>query len=152
MIIQRFEKRLKLKEGLSLRPYLDSLGIWTIGYGVTSWLGSKVDIHWQPITIEEATVMMHHHMIVAIGDAQMFINNWSDLTDVRQEVLAEMAYQLGGPKQRRFKRLKHFIELKLWEKAAHEMLDSKWSKQTPRRCYELARMMRLGIHDFDKAG
>lgn len=46
---------IKNGEGLSLSPYLDSVGIPTIGYGNTYYLdGKKVSLCDKPLTIEQA--------------------------------------------------------------------------------------------------
>ena len=60
----------------------------------------------------------------------------------RRDVLIEMCFQLGAGGVSKFKRFLAALESHQWGKAADEMLDSKWSQQTPARAQELAEVMR----------
>ena len=59
-----------------------------------------------------------------------------------EEVLVEMAYQMGVSGVSKFKRALKFMEHSNWEKAADEMLDSKWHRQTPNRARSLSNIIR----------
>lgn len=41
-------------EGICLEPYLDSVGVWTIGAGITSDDGVRINAHTPHITLEQA--------------------------------------------------------------------------------------------------
>ena len=57
-------------------------------------------------------------------------------------VIVNMCYQLGLSGVLMFKRALAAMEIKNWEMAADEMLDSLWARQTSRRANELADLIR----------
>lgn len=69
---------------------------------------------------------------------------FSRLSPVRKDVVLNMTFNLGLPGFRRFKKTIDAIEAEDWEKAAREMLNSRWAKQVGKRAEELAAMMKRG--------
>ena len=57
-------------------------------------------------------------------------------------VIVNMCYQMGLSGVLKFKRALTAMEIKNWEMAATEMLDSLWARQTSRRANELADLIR----------
>ena len=57
-------------------------------------------------------------------------------------VIVNMSYQMGLSGVLKFKRALAAMEIKNWEMAATEMLDSLWARQTSRRANELADLIR----------
>ena len=57
-------------------------------------------------------------------------------------VIVNMSYQMGLSGVLKFKRALAAMEIKNWDLAATEMLDSLWAKQTSRRANELADLIR----------
>ena len=57
-------------------------------------------------------------------------------------VIVNMCYQMGLTGVLKFKRALAAMEIKNWEMAADEMLDSLWARQTSRRANELADLIR----------
>ena len=57
-------------------------------------------------------------------------------------VIVNMSYQMGLNGVLQFKRALAAMEIKNWEMAADEMLDSLWARQTSRRANELADIIR----------
>jgi len=53
-----------------------------------------------------------------------------------------MCFQLGLPRVLKFKFFLAALKIQDYEKAAEEMLLSKWHEQTPSRCQELSNIMR----------
>ena len=129
--------RVKRHEGLRLYPYQDSLGFWTIGYGRC--------IEKKGITPQEAEIMLRRD----VGES---IARYEDLPDdvrqkcngARQAILIEMIFQMGYLGVLKFKRMLGAIQAGDFERASKEMLMSRWAKQTPRRCAEMAEVMRGG--------
>jgi lysozyme len=62
----------------------------------------------------------------------------------RQRSLVEMCYQLGPAGCRRFERMLRALADADYERAADEMLDSRWAEQTPARAEHCAELMREG--------
>jgi lysozyme len=124
-------KRIKEHEGFMGMPYNDHLGNPTIGYG--SLL---------PITEQEAELLLQHRlakMIMELHANKPFILT---LPEDKQDVLSEMAYQIGVPNLLRFVKMWEALDRRDYEKASIEMLDSKWANQTPQRAYSLAQIMK----------
>ena len=139
--------RIKRDEGFRARPYVCPTGFWTIGYGTRYLFTGK---GFKPVvqTTDEVTrYLAELHLITAVhkavGEAQSFVTNFKALSPVRQCCLVMMAYQLGGNGLHGFKKTKHYIEHNEWLKAAKEMLDSKWAKQTFSRAERTADMFYL---------
>ena len=122
---------IKKHEGFRGMPYNDSLGFPTIGYG------TKL-----PISEEEAELLLKHRLdekILELGEKEPF---YLELPETAQEVIANMAYQMGVNGVLKFKKMWAALKERDYKKAADEMLDSRWAKQTPNRAKELAEIMR----------
>lgn len=154
MILKRLEQKVlksegevKNRQGLHI-PYQDHLQVWTIGHGSTRLFSSKVTMHTKPITDAMAMIQFRHDLYFALLDASEFIKSFWTIGDVRREALVEMAYQLGGPKQRQFKLAQAAGNARDWPQMAMQMIDSNWYKQTPSRCLELAEMIETNKHPW----
>ena len=135
-MIARAKAILKKHEGLRLKPYRDTVGKLTIGYG------RNLDA--RGITTDEATEMLEADIYSAIEDLRGSLPWFDDLDETRQVVLVDMAYNLGIAGLLKFKRMLAAVETARWEDAAAEMLLSKWADQVGGRAAELAEMMRAG--------
>ena len=69
---------------------------------------------------------------------------WRGLGPARAAVLLNMAFNLGLAGLLGFKRMLAAARAQRFEKAAAEMLDSRWAAQVGRRAHELAAQMRNG--------
>ena len=123
-------------EGLRLKPYRDTVGKLTIG------VGRNLDD--MGITRGEALYLLGNDINRVRLELIKIIKWFLTLNAVRQNVLIDMVFNLGITRFKRFKKLIAAIEVQDWDRAAKEMLDSKWAKQVGRRATELARMMRDG--------
>lgn len=72
------------------------------------------------------------------------IKFWGDLDYVRRQVLIDMSYNMGWPTLNTFKKMFAALEKKDYKKAAAEMKDSKWYKQTGFRSKKLHESMLTG--------
>lgn len=134
--METLEQRVQRHEGLNLKLYHDSLGFATIGYGR--------NVQSKGISADEALLMLRNDIRTA---QQSLIDNlpWvSGLDDLRREVLVEMAFQLGINGLLDFRKTLDFVQSHQYDSAADEMVNSTWHTQTPKRCEELAEIMRTG--------
>ena len=69
-----------------------------------------------------------------------------DLDTVRQEVMTDMAFNLGVRGVMNFKKMIAALEAKDYTQAAAEMLDSTWQQEVGDRARELAAMMIHGTY------
>jgi lysozyme len=66
----------------------------------------------------------------------------ADIDEQAEEILIEMVFQLGMTGVSKFKKMwKALAELN-YIGASYEMLDSRWSKQTPNRAKAMAKTMK----------
>lgn len=126
--------KLKKYEGFRSTMYKCTEGYWTIGYGFNLEAG---------MSEEEASLLLRYR--VSQLQAQLGGRLWFKRLDhIRQEVIVQMAYQLGVGGVDTFKRMIGAISQGDYEKAAAEMLDSRWAKQTPNRAKQMAKVMKHG--------
>jgi len=138
--LYRLLTRLKKSEGFRARPYRDTEGVWTIGYG---WNLDSVPM---PESIAEA--MLHYQAVSAVADLDERLPWWRDLDPVRQSVLADMAFNMGiGDAEHgllSFRNTLLAIKAGRYAEAAEGMRASKWARQVKGRAERLARMMETG--------
>lgn len=128
--------RIARHEGFRSRPYKDSLGFMTIGYGRcldTKGISQDEGLYLLDDDIGEAT----DRVIAALPWVEQ-------MDDVRRGVLIEMAFQLGLDGLMAFKHMLAAAQQSIWDRAADEMLSSTWAQQTPARAQELTGLMRNG--------
>jgi len=118
--------------GKELKPGDTVKGTPTFGYGFT-----RVDA-------EESEMMLDRRIAAATRDARDVVLIFDNLDRVRRDALIEMAYQLGGPRFSGFKRMIAAVNMRDWQAAYEEALDSRWAEQTPSRAHEIAGMLLTG--------
>jgi lysozyme len=123
-------------EGLRLKPYLDSKGKITIGVGR--------NIEDRGITVQEALYLLENDIAWARTEAKNAFPWFGDLSDVRQDVVLSMVFNLGTPRLSGFKRMLAALAKGDYSLAANEMLVSQWAEQVGHRAVELAAMMKTG--------
>jgi lysozyme len=127
---------LRLHEGLSLRPYVDTVGKTTIG------IGRNLDDN--GITIQEAYLLCQNDVQTCAKELDRYHPGWTRLDDVRQNVLLEMCFNLGAPRLNQFYKMWEAVERRDFKEAAAQMLDSKWAQQVGQRAITLSAMMKSG--------
>jgi lysozyme len=146
MNLKRLESRLIKDEGYRAQAYLDTAAnppTWTIGYGTTRWINRPVDKGDQVLP-SDARRLLRADIFGAILDAQKLFPRFEELSSVRQEVLISMAYQLGGPRFKKFKKMRAAADELDYPKMAEEMVDSKWFRKFTTRAQRLVAAMRTG--------
>ena len=86
---------------------------------------------------------MKNDIETAISDAKNYVGeNWNELDPKAREVIIDMAYNLGGPRLNKFKKLKEALKKQDYQTAADEMKDSKWYYDVGNRSKELINIMK----------
>ena len=129
---------IKHHEGFVEHVYDDSLGIPTIGYGF-----AIKDLVLEEDLCDEILLRKLHILGRSVMGKFPFFDS---LPSECKSVLMEMCYQLGVRGVSKFKKALKAMESGDWEKAADEMLDSKWAKQTPNRAKEMSNIIR-SLHE-----
>lgn len=128
--------QLKTDEGLSLTVYECTAGFLTIGYGR--------NLETRGITKKEAELLLNNDIEIAQQETVLVFPKLADLSKNRQAVLINMCFNLGKTGLGNFKRMLAALDAKDFERAADEMLDSKWAHQVGLRARRLANIMRAG--------
>jgi len=138
MDLQVVRETLKQDEGEVLHAYQDHLGYWTIGYGrlIDKRRGGG-------ITQREAEFLLD-------SDISRVVDQLATRTDFLshpegvQHALINMAFQLGVNGLMSFRKMWGHLDLREYEAAADEALNSRWAQQTPERAKRVTDMMRSG--------
>ena len=126
----------KRHEGYRKFVYLCPQGEPTIGYGRT--------LRIKGISEPEATQLLLNDLNEAL---QLTLDRipWAKYLDEdRLAVLVMMTFNLGVDGLLKFKNMLAALEKKDYQKAASEMISSRWSKQVGSRSHELAEAMLTG--------
>ncbi len=136
-LMDRIKEQLVRHEGLRLKPYRCTAGKLTIG------IGRNLDDC--GISQSEAYIMLINDIMNCEKQLQAKIPDiYNGLDEVRKSVLLNMCFNLGINGLLGFKNTLAFVKAGDWERAANNMLVSKWAKQVGRRAIELSELMRKG--------
>lgn len=139
MTIKDSYSQLKRDEGEILHAYQDHLGFWTIGVGIL------IDKRKGGGLLPEESEFIFKNRLRLIDEALSKRISWiKKLDPARRGVLLNMAFQMGVDGLLGFKDTLATIETGNYQKAAAEMLGSKWAQQTPARAQRLSNQMRTG--------
>ena len=146
MDIDRLTRTLKAEEGTRRmangrhRVYMDTMGRYTIGFG-----RNLSDVG---ISDNEAAMLLANDIHAAIDQLTSAFPWFSSLDDVRQRVLADMAFNQGLGDSHAgllsFHKMLTAVSVGDYDLAADEMLDSQWADEVKGRALVLAEMMRSG--------
>lgn len=134
MNYELLEKSIKKSENISLKPYLCPKGHLTIGWGRNIQLNG--------ISKSEADLLLRNDILNIKLELEDKLPIFKKLDDIRQNVLIEMAYNMGVPKLLGFKNTIDYLEVAVFSLnngdfgvakshflfASEEMLNSKWHK------------------------
>ena len=136
-------------EGVLYETYHCSLGHLTggIGHLITEWDEEFYD---QPIgtkvSHEQINDWFTKDIDTTLRDCKDIFPDFDTLPSEAQLVIANMCFQLGRPRLSQFKKFIAAVNNADWIKAAEEMENSRWHKQTTARAERLiARIIKLGV-------
>ena len=144
---EKVKASIRTQEGFRSSAYYDTVGVATVGYGLTKWrtgkeAGKLVRID-DRITRERAEVELDACLDECMDELARHpaTVGWvSQIPEPAYEALIEMAYQLGMPRLARFKNMLAAVKNNRWATACAEAMDSKWAKQTPKRALHVMRL------------
>ena len=149
MNLVKLQDEIANDEGVVYELYRCSLGHLTggIGHLITEWdeeyygkpVGTKVP-H------EQVDALFTIDINRTLQDCKEIFPDFNDLPEEAQLVIANMCFQLGRPRLSNFVKFIAAVNDRDWVKAADEMEDSRWYKQTTARAERLiARIITLGV-------
>lgn len=144
---------LKVHEGFSTTVYKCPNGFSTIGYGYNLDANplrlSSLEIahaHTKGMPEHEAERLLKLMIKQVEKDLSEKLSFWSRLSQVRKDILINMAYNLGVDGLLKFKAMLSCLSAGNYLNASDEMLNSKWKKQVKNRAIILAEQMRSGVY------
>jgi lysozyme len=135
--LSKLEDQLIAHEGMVLDIYKDTVGIWTIGVGRNlEHVGLRSEA--------EARFLLRSDIVAIRSELERAIPWLSDLDEVRQRVLLDMAFNMGVAGLMKFTKTLGLVANGKLSEAAQEMLLSKWTNQVGQRAHTLSKMMATG--------
>lgn len=130
----RTEKLIARHEGFRSKIYTDTTGNRTIGYGLNLEYMSQ----------ERALAFLKFEVDRIRAEIPYRIPVFNSLSASRQDVLIDMAYNLGIDGLLKFKKFLSAVTEENFSRASYEMMNSLWAKQVGIRARTLAKMMLTG--------
>ena len=133
--METFEDMLARHEGCHATPYIDTVGVQTIGIGH--------NLH-KPLSHAAILQIFKDDVNEAKNDCLHAFPWFADLDEPRQWVLINMCFNLGLHSLVGFRATLKAMEAGDYAAAAAGMRNSKWASQVGERAERLARMMERG--------
>ena len=131
-------------EGCKFEIYLDHLGLPTYGIGHLVVEGDPE--YGQPVgtPVDEERVRQVFNLDIAstLDECQVLYPDFDDLPEECQLIIANMMFNMGRPRLSKFKGMKAGVDARDWNRAADEMVDSRWYDQVTNRAKRLVKRMR----------
>lgn len=143
MDIDKLREELKIDEGVKYEIYLDHLSLPTCGVGhlikdtdPESGLpvGTKIEE-------ERVNELFDQDIQVTIQECKYLYNDFDDLPEEAQRIIANMMFNLGRPRLSRFLKMKQHVDNRDFASASKEMKNSKWYRQVTNRAQRLCDRM-----------
>lgn len=144
MDIKKLRDQLEIDEGVVYEIYNDHLGYPTFGIGhlitasdpeYDSPLGTRVDV----TRVAEA---FEQDVQTVLSECTVLYPDFDDLPEEVQQIIANMMFNLGRPRLSKFRGMKAGVDDQNWQRAADEMVDSRWYRQVGARAERLVERMR----------
>ena len=144
MDTEKLREQLKIDEGCVYELYNDHLGYATFGIGhlVTESdpeYGSEIGTEVSESRVVEAFEQDCENVL---RDCNILYEDFDDLPEEAQQVIANMMFNMGRPRLSKFKGMKRGVDSRNWNEAADEMVDSSWYRQVTKRADRLVERIR----------
>jgi lysozyme len=151
--LQKLIAELRRDEGVRYVKYKDSKNIDTTGVG-HNLEAEPLPAGWKfPLNDTQVNSLLDDDLQDVFHDLDRNLPWWTELSDVRMRVLANLCFNMGINRLLGFKKALIAMRQGKFSIAADEMLDSKWAREDvgigtpakPGRALRLANMMRTGV-------
>ena len=132
--MEKLIEQIKEHEGFRSRVYTCTENHLTIGYGFKV---SSLEL-----TEDICELILKEKLIKLYSRVDKQIPFFKQLPVEIQDVILNMCYQMGVGGVCKFKKMLAAMNEKDWTKAADEMIDSKWYRQTKNRALQLSEIVR----------
>ncbi len=130
---ERLKPQLIRHEGIRLKPYRCPAGRTTVG------VGRNLDAN--GVSRDEAMFMLDNDLDRVMDGLDATWPWWRSLSEPRQSVLVDMAFNLGLGGLAGFRKFMTLVRDHSFAEAAREMLQSRWAGQVGGRARTLANML-----------
>lgn len=135
---------LRRDEDVRYKPYIDTRGINTVGVG-HNLVASPLPTGWTyPLNDNQVNQLLNHDLQVVFAGLDLNIPWWRNLDEVRQRVVANMAFNLGIRGLMGFKNTLAAMQSKNYAAASAGMRNSAWFSQVGQRAVRLCSAMQTG--------
>ena len=143
MNIEALREQLKVDEGVKYEIYKDHLGYPTFGIG--HLITEDDPEHGEPdgteISEDRVNEVFESDVAKFVSEAKILFSDLDELPDVAQQVIVNMAFNMGRPRLSKFKNFIAGVNDNDWVRAAEEMMDSKWADQVGARATRLRNLI-----------
>ena len=143
MDLDKLKEEIKTDEGVIYEVYLDHLGYKTCGGGHLCRATdpeNKLEVG-DPVSVERVDILFAEDLETTIDECKLLYNNFDDLPEEVQRIIANMLFNMGRPRLSRFHKMKKAIDNRDWIEASVQMKDSLWARQVPNRADRLVKRM-----------
>ena len=144
MDLEKLRKQLEIDEGVKYEIYLDHLGYPTFGIGhlvIPSDIEYREDVGTR-VSEERVRECFDKDVQSVLRDCSLLYKDFDELREEAQQIIANMMFNMGYTRLSKFKGMKRGVDARDWNKAADEMVDSRWYKQVTNRANRLVERMR----------
>ena len=140
----RLKDEITADEGVKLEVYLDHLGYPTVGVG---HLILEADDEYNQgegykITQTRSDELFYRDINICLSECERGLNEWTSYPEEVQLIVANMAFNLGITRLRKFKNFFSALYDGDYKQASVEGLDSRWAKQVYNRAHRLMDRLR----------
>jgi len=144
MNIEKLREEIAADEGEVYEIYLDHLGLATFGIGHLvrdddPESGLPVGT---PVDNDRVVEAFESDIETVLSDCNKLYPDFNDLPEEAQRVIANMMFNMGRPRLSKFKGMKAGVDARDWNRAADEMVDSRWYRQVTKRADRLVTRVR----------
>ena len=137
-------EELKTDEGVKYEVYLDHLGLPTCGIGhlikdTDPEQGLEVGT---AISEERVNELFDEDIQVTLQECRYLYEDFDDLPEEAQRIIANMMFNLGRPRLSRFLKMKQHVDNRDFISASEGMKNSKWYRQVTNRAERLCQRMK----------
>jgi lysozyme len=133
MMLETLEQMIERHEGYRTTPYIDSVGVQTIGIGH--------NLH-KPLTRTAIVQILRDDIADATNECVHEFPWFAELSKTRQWAMIDLCFNLGLKRLLGFRKFLEAMSLGEYERAAVEFQDSLWFKQVKSRGPEIVGMIR----------